>query len=107
VVECTDNMSRNHESLLEFALDSSLLDDDEELLIGASQILYTHYQTVNMPKHGGSVPGHRVVRRKRELGHWKLFEDYFLDDPTCGTEFFKQRFITDHLITFAVMNNGT
>jgi hypothetical protein len=55
--------------MLEFALDFSSSDDDEELLIGTSQIMCTHYQTVNTLKHGGFVPGYRVVRRKRELGH--------------------------------------
>jgi hypothetical protein len=79
------SMSRNHESLLEFALDSSSFDDDEELLIGASQIMYTHFQTINTMKHGGSVPGHRVVHNKRELCHWKLFEDYFSDDPESAS----------------------
>jgi hypothetical protein len=67
VVECTDDMSHNRESLLEFALDSFSTDDDEELLIDASQIMYTHYQIVNTPKHGGSIPGHRVVHQ--ELSH--------------------------------------
>jgi hypothetical protein len=82
-------MSHHRESLLELALDSSSSDDEEELLIGASQIMYTHYQTINTPKHGGSVPGHRIVRRKREVGHWKLFEYYFSDDPTYGAEYFR------------------
>jgi hypothetical protein len=62
-------MSHKRESLLELTMDSSSFDDDEELLIGASQMMYTHYQTMNMSKHGGFVPGHRVVRRKREAGH--------------------------------------
>jgi hypothetical protein len=62
-------MSRNRESLLELVLDSSSSDDDEELLIGASQIIYTHFQIINTSKHGGSVHGYRIVHRKRELGH--------------------------------------
>jgi hypothetical protein len=62
-------MSRNRESLLELVLDSSSSDDDEELLIGASQIIYTHFQIINTPKHGGSLHGYRIVHRKRELGH--------------------------------------
>jgi hypothetical protein len=84
-------------------MDSSSSDDNEELLIGASQILYTHYQTMNMPKHGGSVPRHRVVHRKREADHWKLFEDYFSDDPTYGAEYFRRRFVSSHFITFFVV----
>jgi hypothetical protein len=66
-VSCS--MSHKHESLLELSMDSSSSDNDEELLIGTSQILYTHYQTMNIPKHGGLVLGHRVVHRKREAGH--------------------------------------
>jgi hypothetical protein len=62
-------MSRNRESLLELVLDSSSSDDDEELLIGASQIIYPHFQIINTPKHGGSLHGYRIVHRKRELGH--------------------------------------
>jgi hypothetical protein len=48
-------MTHNHQSLLELALDSPSSDDDEELIISTSQILYTHYQTMNTRKHGGSV----------------------------------------------------
>jgi hypothetical protein len=40
-----------------------------QMLIGTSQIMYTHYQIINMPKQGGSIPGHRVVRCKREVCH--------------------------------------
>jgi hypothetical protein len=61
-VSCS--MSHKRESLLELAMNSSSSDDDEELLIGASQIMYNHYRTMNMPKHGDSVLGHRVVHRE-------------------------------------------
>jgi hypothetical protein len=92
-------MSKHRESLLDLAIESSSSDDD--FLIGASEIMYTHYQSCNKPKHGGSVPGHKVVRRKREVGHWKLFEDYFSDDPTYGAEFFRRRFVISQFIIFS------
>jgi hypothetical protein len=59
-------MTHNRQSLLELASDSSSSNDDQELIISMSQIMYTHYQTMNTAKHGGLIPGHRVVRRKRE-----------------------------------------
>jgi hypothetical protein len=62
-------MRRNCQSLLQVALESSSSDDDDELLIGVLEIMYTHYQSIHMPKHGGSVPGHRVICREREFGH--------------------------------------
>jgi hypothetical protein len=84
-------------------MDSSSSDDDKELLIGASQIMYTHYQIMNMLKHGSSVPGHRVVGRKREAGHWKLFEDYSSYDLIYDTEYFRRRFVSSHFITFFIV----
>lgn len=76
--------------LLQQEIDSSSSDDDDQFLLAASQILHEY---VNKPKHGGSIPGHQVVRRKRELGHCRLYEDYFSDDPTYGPEFFRRRFV--------------
>jgi hypothetical protein len=62
-------MSNHRKSLLELALDSSSSDDEGDLLIDESQIMYTHYDPVNMPRHGGSVPGHSVNCRKREVAY--------------------------------------
>jgi hypothetical protein len=62
-------MSHKRESLLELAMNSSSSDDDEELLIGASQIMYNHYRTMNMLKHGDSVLGHSVVHRESLYNH--------------------------------------
>jgi hypothetical protein len=98
------SMSHNRQSLLVLPLDSPSSDDNEDLLIGTSQIMYTHYQTMNTSKHGGSVPEHRVVCRKREACHWKLFKDYFSHDPTYDAEYFRWRFLCSHFITFFVSN---
>jgi hypothetical protein len=63
------SMSHNRQSLLVLPLDSPSSDDNEDLLIGTSQIMYTHYQTINTSKHSGCVLEHRVVCRKREACH--------------------------------------
>lgn len=68
----------NRHPLLQQEIDSSSSDDDDQFLLAVSQILHEY---VNKPKHG-SIPDHQVVRRKRELGHCRLYEDYFSDDPT-------------------------
>ena len=85
-------MNHHRESLLNQALDSSSSDDDD-FVISSAQIMYSHYQSIDKPKHGGSVPGHKVVCRKRDVGRWKLFQDYFSEDPTYGVEFFRRRFV--------------
>lgn len=46
----------------------------------------------NQPKHGGSVMGRSVVNRKKQAGHVKLMEDYFVDAPVFGPRTFRRRF---------------
>lgn len=87
--------------LLQQEIDSSSSDDDDQFLLAASQILHEY---VNKPKHGGSIPGHQVVRRKRELGHCRLYEDYFSDDPTYGPEFFRRRFRMNRPLFLCIMH---
>jgi len=82
-------MSR-HSSLFMQELESSSSDDDHQFFIDVKQIILGQ---VTAPKHGGSISGHKVVRRKREAGHWRLYEDYFLDDATYGPKFFRWSFV--------------
>jgi hypothetical protein len=72
-----------------------------KLLIGASEIMYTHYESIHMPKYGGSVLGIELfVVKANYVIDWKLFEDYFSDDPTYGPEYFRRRFIRTHFNIF-------
>ncbi|XP_062188941.1 uncharacterized protein LOC133892271 [Phragmites australis] len=48
---------------------------------------------MNAARPGGSVPGRQYINRNREAGHWRLYEDYFSDDPTYGPTFFHRRFV--------------
>jgi hypothetical protein len=65
-----------------------ILDDEDNFLSASTEIICTHYRSLDTSKHGGSIPVHRVVCRKREVDHWKLFKYYFSDDPMYGAEFF-------------------
>ena len=72
-------------------LESSSSDDDNDLYIAAANIVAN--DTINHPCHGGSVDGHRVLNRDRQYGHNRLYEDYFLDNPTYGPNYFRRRFV--------------
>jgi hypothetical protein len=40
----------------------------------------------------GSVHGHQTLRRNREEGHARLYQDYFADYPTYGPSYFRRRY---------------
>lgn len=44
------------------------------------------------------MSGHKVVRRNREATHRRIYEDYFSDDPTYASEFFRRRFVLTRLV---------
>lgn len=88
-------MSRR--SMLQQQLESSSSDDDDEFFIAIAQIVN---ECNNEPKHGGSVYGHKVVCRKREAAHRRLYEDYFSNDPTYGLELFRRRFGPEFVFLF-------
>ncbi|XP_062217792.1 uncharacterized protein LOC133918031 [Phragmites australis] len=73
-------------------MDSSSSDDDGEFIVAAANLARKQYQVVNAPRPGGSVPGHQIINRDRQEGHWRLFRDYFSDDSTYGPTFFRRRF---------------
>jgi hypothetical protein len=63
-----------------------ILDDEDNFLSASTEIICIHYPSLDTSKYGGSIPVHRVVCQ--EVDHRKLFEYYFLDDPTYSAEFF-------------------
>nr|XP_034601183.1 uncharacterized protein LOC117861747 [Setaria viridis] len=79
-------------SLLEQVLQSSSSDEEDEFFVSTVHIVHSHYQSDSAPKHGGSVVGHKVIDREREEGYWRLYQDYFADEPTYGPTFFRRRF---------------
>jgi hypothetical protein len=56
-------------SLLNHVVDDSSSDDEDNFFSVSTEIICTHYRSLDTPKHDGSIPGHRVVHRKREIGH--------------------------------------
>ena len=77
-------------------LDSSSSSDDgddalEETLTVLHQA-HTQYHALHAPRWGGSVPGRQYIHRDRESGHWRLYNDYFFENPTYGPPFFRRRF---------------
>ena len=56
-------------------LESSPLDDDNDLYIIAANIVAN--DTVNQPYHRGSVDGHHLLNRDRQFVHFRLYQDYF------------------------------
>ncbi|XP_062213629.1 uncharacterized protein LOC133914557 [Phragmites australis] len=78
--------------LMKQVMDSSSSDDDGEFIVAAANLARKQYQVVNAPRPGGSVPGHQIINRDRQEGHWRLFRDYFSDDSTYGPTFFRRRF---------------
>lgn len=39
-------------------------------------------QYIEESKRDRSVFGHEVIDRERLAGHWRLYNDYFLEEPT-------------------------
>ena len=77
-----------------FCLDSSSSssDDDDELILSALHIAHTQYEGTSAPRRGGSVVGRQYIYRDRMSGAWRLFNDYFSDNPVYGPTFFRHRF---------------
>ena len=95
--------SRPHQTILPslaemsslFRLDSSSSssDDDDELILSALHIAHTQYEGTSAPRRGGSVVGRQYIYRDRMSGAWRLFNDYFSDNPVYGPTFFRRRFV--------------
>jgi hypothetical protein len=68
-------------SLLQMELDDdSSSDDDDYLIITTAAIVQTFSGHKRRP--GGSVPGHIVIYRDREVGHQRMVRDYLVANPT-------------------------
>jgi hypothetical protein len=44
-------------------------------------------------KRGGSVVGHKFMRRDREAAFEQIMRDYFVDDPLYSAEDFRRRYV--------------
>ncbi|XP_039841321.1 uncharacterized protein LOC120701268 [Panicum virgatum] len=74
--------------LLRLLEDDSSSDEDYDV----AAIMLADLAKNEQPKHGGSVQGHEVVRRNKQKGDAKLFDDYFAEEPVFGPVTFRRRF---------------
>ncbi|KAG8047006.1 hypothetical protein GUJ93_ZPchr0008g12161 [Zizania palustris] len=79
-------------NLIQFLSDESSSHDDDEFIFTVAQIMREQYINDHKGKHAGSMIGHQVVDRNREAGHWRLYNDYFSEEPTYGPIYFMRRF---------------
>jgi hypothetical protein len=82
-------------SRLRSQLDDSSSDDDDTLIAPTAAIV-DNYSNVKK-KHGGSIPGHRVIHCDTEGGHERMVQDYLAENPTYPAETFRRRFMFFHL----------
>ncbi|CAH9105097.1 unnamed protein product [Cuscuta epithymum] len=73
------------------------LDEEEEIMMVAlknNNMTISHcIGELNTPiRHGGSVHGHVVIDRDREMGDHNLFMDYFSPNPRYGEALFRRRY---------------
>jgi hypothetical protein len=79
-------------------LDDSSSDDDDSFIASTADT----FSNVKK-KHGGSIPGHRVIYRDREGGHERMFKDYLAENPTYSPETFRRRFMFFHFYMICCM----
>jgi len=74
--------------LLRLLEDDSSSDEDYDV----AAIMLADLAKNEQPKHSGSVQGHEVVRRNKQKGDAKLFDDYFAEEHVFGPVTFRRRF---------------
>ncbi|TVU11411.1 hypothetical protein EJB05_44996, partial [Eragrostis curvula] len=79
--------------LMHMLLEESSSDDDDDLDdMDVVACMIVDYGKKRQRKRRGSVIGRTIVRRKRQGGHDKIWDDYFSEDPIYGHSFFHRRF---------------
>jgi hypothetical protein len=76
-------------------LDEESSDDDDHFEIVAAAAIVNTFANAKK-KHGGSVRGRKFLRRDREGGHERMFQDYLAVNPTYGPEIFRRRWMFFH-----------
>ncbi|XP_075475704.1 uncharacterized protein LOC142509858 [Primulina tabacum] len=64
----------------------NIVSQDQQLV--ATYIIHQEQEVT----HGGSIPGHIVIHRDREIADRNLFNDYFADNPRYNEAMFRRRF---------------
>jgi hypothetical protein len=88
-------------SRLRSQLDDSSSDDDDSFIASAAAVVDSFSN--EKKKHGGSIPGHRVIYRDRQAGHNRMVQDYLAENSTYPPETFRQRFMFFHFYIIRCM----
>jgi hypothetical protein len=84
--------STKQSRLVKQVLDSSSSDDEEEFFFNVVHLVIDGDQFDEESRRRSSVHGRQTVRRNREEGHARLYQDYFADYPTYSSSYFRQRY---------------
>lgn len=97
-----DSSKRRRRALRQALLDSY---DDDFLFEAATTALLIEGEDSEESQPGGSVQGHQVLNRERELGHMRLYQDYFSEHPTYGPNYFRRRLVRQYYILVCFLVN--
>ena len=86
-----DSEDEFYDTVFNEVLESSSSDDEDDLYVAAAHIVAEANDKQSYRR--GSIDGRRVLNHDRQSGHSRLFQDYFLDDPKYGANYFRQRFV--------------
>jgi hypothetical protein len=83
---------------MQMVLESSSDNNDNDFLLDVTHVAINADESDDEPKHRGSTLGHQVLWCDKEVGHQRLYQDYFSNDPTYGHVYFKRRYVNNKLI---------
>ncbi|XP_028098907.1 uncharacterized protein LOC114298518 [Camellia sinensis] len=101
-------------TLFSFSSSSSSSDEesDDEYMItllaayeqNTSSMLQILKSSDSSKKIGGSIVGHKYIRRDRKQGHDRLFADYFAANPVYSATIFRRRFRMRRPLYLRILN---
>jgi hypothetical protein len=66
-------------------------DEEDELVLATLAAWHADVEASRRGPWGGSVPGHRRIRRNRQEGHNRLYNDYFAESAVYPDYIFRRR----------------
>jgi hypothetical protein len=78
---------------MQLVLESSSDEEDDAYFLAVTHVATDAKESDDEKKYCGSIQGHQVLRRDRIAGHHRLYQDYFLENPTYGHCYFRHRYV--------------
>ncbi|XP_073304212.1 uncharacterized protein [Primulina huaijiensis] len=104
----SSSLSDNEDEITNYLIIDKAIDEIQGAIIShihaRNTILHTYInQQVNEGPRRGSIPGHIVIHRDREIADQNLFNDYFAENPRFHEVIFRRRFrMSRHLFLHIV-----